>query len=134
MRVRLRRSLEDRIPDSALADVAFLLLIFFLATTVIAEERGIPLLLPAQGTDGSPVNPANVMRLSTDASGTILYVDRLPTAPGEIRERIREAQAGNPRLILLVDPHRKAPYRAMVDLLDEAKLAEAERISVKTRR
>ncbi len=35
----------EEIPDSAMADVAFLLLIFFLATTTIAEEFGLSLIL-----------------------------------------------------------------------------------------
>jgi biopolymer transport protein ExbD len=34
------------IPTSSLADIAFLLLIFFLVTTVFDEERGLSMLLP----------------------------------------------------------------------------------------
>ena len=61
---------ED-IPDSAMADVAFLLLIFFLATTTIAEEFGLSLILPARSQNQTriQVNRENVLVISTDPSG-----------------------------------------------------------------
>ena len=45
----------EEIPDSAMADVAFLLLIFFLATTTISEEFGLSLILPADTVDESMI-------------------------------------------------------------------------------
>jgi len=134
MRKHVLRAPDDHIPDSALADVAFLLLIFFLATTVIAEEFGIPLALPPKGATVVEVHPANVMRLTTDATGNVVYVDGRVIAPGDLRQMFRERQARSPQLVILIDPDRRAPYRSMVDLLDEAKLGGAGRISVRTRR
>jgi biopolymer transport protein ExbD len=37
----------------------------------------------------------------------------------------------NPNLIIVVETHRDAQYGLMVDVLDELKLAEATRISLK---
>jgi len=125
---------SDRIPDSALADVAFLLLVFFLATTVIAEEFGLSVILPARVADtpAVQVHPENVLTLTTDSEGRVFFVDGVPTALDEIRNVVRSRQERNGKLVVRVDPDRKAPYSAMVDILDEVKLGGARRISLNT--
>ena len=64
-----------------MADVAFLLLIFFLATTTIAEEFGLSLILPAksQRNDRIEVNRDNVMVITTDVTGV-----RAPNGAGQL--------------------------------------------------
>ena len=126
----------DEIPQSAMSDVAFLLLVFFIATTTVAEEFGLNLILPAKATGQSPrqVNRQNVMVISTDPTGQVYLVDDQPTPLHQIRNVVKEREAANPKLVVSVEPDRKAPYRAMVDILDELKLAGATRISLKTRR
>lgn len=126
---------ED-IPDSAMADVAFLLLIFFLATTTIAEEFGLSLILPAKSQQNKriEVNRENVMVISTDVSGNIFYVDDKPTPLEQIKPLVETRRLANEKLVVSVEPARHAPYRAMVDILDELKQAGATRISLKTRR
>lgn len=126
----------ENIPDSAMADVAFLLLIFFLATTTIAEEFGLSLILPAksQKHQAIQVNRDNVMVISTDPTGTAFFVDGQPTPLKQIKPLVETRKASNDKLVVSVEPDRRAPYRAMVDILDELKLAGATRISLKTRR
>ena len=126
----------ENIPDSAMADVAFLLLIFFLATTTIAEEFALSLILPAKSQQNQriEVNRENVMVISTDATGNVFYVDDKPTSLGAIRPLVETRRAGNDKLVVSVEPDRRAPYVTMVDILDELKLAKHTRISLKTRR
>lgn len=126
---------ED-IPDSAMADVAFLLLIFFLATTTIAEEFGLTLVLPApsENQQAKEVNRDNVMIVSTDASGRVFLVDGDPIPNVEaLRSIYRERYAGNDKLIVSIEPDPKAPYKSMVDILDEMKAVQARRISIKSK-
>ena len=40
---------DVEIPQGSLADIAFLLLIFFLVTTTIDMDKGLGLVLPAEG-------------------------------------------------------------------------------------
>jgi len=132
-RIRVPRP-SDQIPDSALADVAFLLLIFFLATTTIAEEFGLSVTLPAKASQAPrvQVNRENVLTLSTDPAGSRIYADGAPVALAAVRGLVHDRQAANDRLVVRLEPARKAPYRVMVDLLDEVKLGGARRISIKT--
>jgi len=126
---------ED-IPDSAMADVAFLLLIFFLATTTIADEFGLSLILPAPSAqqNTTQVNRENVMIISSDPSGNVLYVDGAPVSLSMIKPMVKERSAANEKLVVSVEPDRNAPYKTMIDILDELKLAGAKRISLKTKR
>ena len=44
--MRKKNRPTGEIPTSSMADIAFLLLVFFLVTTVFDEERGLPIVLP----------------------------------------------------------------------------------------
>ena len=46
-KLQSRASREAEIPTSSMADIAFLLLIFFLVTTTIDVDTGIGMVLPA---------------------------------------------------------------------------------------
>ena len=57
-----RRSPVD-INSSSMADIAFLLLIFFLVTTTISMDQGINLVLPSEGNE-MKINPNNITIIS----------------------------------------------------------------------
>lgn len=46
-----RRFRGGEIPTSSMADIAFLLLIFFLVTTTIDMDKGLGMVLPAEGEE-----------------------------------------------------------------------------------
>ncbi len=77
-------------PAGAIADVAFLLLIFFLVTTQIAQEKGITTQLPPYELQPPPpMADRNVLRILISAEGQILADgERLPRE--ELRSRIRD--------------------------------------------
>ena len=120
------------VPTSSLADLAFLLLIFFLVTTVFDEEKGLSLLLPQ---DEQSVPQANVLYLIVRTDG-LVEVRRgespnVETIRAQQVERIWQlALAENPLLIAAVRTHPDAAYRSMIDVLDGLQAAGAERISL----
>ena len=46
-----KQRVSDEIPTASMADIAFLLLVFFLTTTVFNEEKGLPIVLPEQSEE-----------------------------------------------------------------------------------
>ena len=46
-----RRQAMQEINSSSMSDIAFLLLVFFLVTTTISMDKGISLILPAEGNE-----------------------------------------------------------------------------------
>jgi biopolymer transport protein ExbD len=130
MKIRGGAKVEPEITPASLPDIAFLLLIFFIATTMFDIERGIPLLLPPKGGERTKVKRENVMIINSDAQDRI-YIDDQPVTVDEIADIVRERLAENDKLIISIESHPESHYQTMIDILDEVKKAKAPRISVK---
>jgi biopolymer transport protein ExbD len=125
-----RSRVSDEIPNSSLSDIAFLLLIFFMVSTVFAIEEGLLLQLPSQEGVVKKIARKNIMRISAYPDGAIT-IDDEPVSLGEIRGRVEQAKIENDKIIIVVETHPEARYGLMIDVLDELKLAQATRISLK---
>ncbi len=66
MLVEKKKKRSSEIPTASLADIAFLLLIFFLVTTTIDVDRGIGLTLPPKG-ETTEVRKKNILNLLVNA-------------------------------------------------------------------
>ena len=119
------------IPSASMSDIAFLLLIFFLVTTIFNTEKGIQLMLPNANTSAQRINKKNVLEIKADAAGRVTLDDK-PVQIRQIREVVRQRQFENDKLICVIETHPRAYYGIMVDILDELKLAEARKITLRT--
>ncbi len=128
MLVEKKKSRKSDIPMASLADIAFLLLIFFLVTTTIDVDRGIGLSLPAKGEE-TEVRTKNITNLLINAQGEIL-LDNEAIAINEIARRIEQKIQENENLIVSVKTDRETKYDVFVQALDELKVANATRISI----
>jgi|SRR5690606_22881939 len=122
------------IPTSSMADIAFLLLVFFLVTTVFDEEKGLSIVLP-EPQETVEVSQKNILHMVVRADG-IVEVKRgespsvQPVSASEIETIWRLEYAQNENLIAAVKTYPDAPYRNMVAVLDQLHKAGAERISL----
>jgi len=128
MKIQRRVRASEEIPTCSMADIAFLLIIFFLVTTTMTMERGLGLQLPALG-QGKKVPKKNLLHIWINASDKVAIEGEI-TAVGEIESMVRQRLAENPNLIVSVKTDPGARYETMIDVLDELKLAEAPRISL----
>ncbi len=111
-----------------MADIAFLLLVFFLVTTTISMDKGIGLVLPAIGEE-LEVNPKNITKVLVNATGQVLLDEELIPL-NQLRTRIRNMLAQNDKLIVSVKTHPQTKHQVFVDVLDQLKQAGAPRISI----
>lgn len=122
------RDREAEIPQGSLADIAFLLLIFFLVTTTIDMDKGLSLVLPAEGQQ-TEVAKKNISNLLVNAQGQIL-LDEKPIKLRDVEPVIKQKLQANPKLIISVKTDRRTEYQRYIDVLDELKQANATRVSV----
>ena len=131
MKILKRRHPHPEIPLVSTADISFLLLIFFLSTTIFATQRGISLELPRPGDLPLVLSPAKTALLSVSADQSVTLdgvVVPMETLGHAIQMKLREKP--DLTLILTIDP--AAPYAALVGALDQVKLAGARQVSIRT--
>jgi biopolymer transport protein ExbD len=133
--LKRKSRVSDEIPTASMADIAFLLLIFFLVTTVFAEDRGLSLVLPEKQTEEVEVNPKNIITFYVVGDGVVQLrrgdsPDKQTINYDQVEAVARQELAANPRLIVSVKTSPSAKYVDMVNVLDEVKLAGATRISL----
>lgn len=127
-----RKKLEPAtIPTSSMADIAFLLLIFFLVATVIDVDSGIGLTLPEltdihqhTGQDRMAailINDNNEVMLNGEL---ILYNQLKNKLKPKIESKIKFPK--NKKLIISLKTGRKTIYDTYIKVLDEIKMAYFE--------
>ena len=123
-----RRFKGGDIPTSSMADIAFLLLIFFLVTTTIDMDKGLGMVLPAEGEE-LEINKKNILNCLINSSGNVL----LGGDPVEIRnlsKAVRQKIAENDKLVISVKAHKASNYKDYIRVIDQLKQANATRISI----
>ncbi len=84
-----------QVNSSSMADIAFLLLIFFLVTTTMATDKGLTLTLPPKADPNAPPpdvtkNQRNIFKVLVNSSDRILVEDEPLTDVTQIREMAKE--------------------------------------------
>ena len=118
----------QEINSSSMADIAFLLLVFFLVTTTISMDKGISLVLPSEGNE-LEVNKKNIVNILMNESGKVLLDDK-PIKVNTIRGIVEGKLARNPNLIFSVQTHPRTKYQDYLNILDQLKEAKATKISI----
>jgi biopolymer transport protein ExbD len=131
--LRKRKRVGIRIDMTPMVDLAFLLLIFFMVTTVFRRPLAMEVNIPEPGAKVE-VPVSNVMTTYILADGTIQYdVGQRGLAEAtwdELRDILVLELDYNPDLIVLVKVDRNARYERMVDVLDALDEARISRFSV----
>ncbi len=123
------------IPTSSMADIAFLLLIFFLTTTVFDQERGLAVTLPQRDTRTQiEVAPADLLVFRVGAAGAVTVREgeaaERRILPAEVEPLTRRVLARNPRAVAVIRTAPSAQYDDMVRVLDGVRAAGAERFAL----
>jgi len=124
---KTRRSVQE-INSSSMADIAFLLLVFFLVTTTISLDKGISLILPAEGNE-LEVNKNNIVNVLVNDQGQVLIDDR-PAKIRDIKSMAIKRIKKNENVIFSVLTTKRTKYKHDIQVLDQLKQANATKISI----
>jgi len=128
MAERKRARARATIPTAAMADIAFLLIVFFLVTTSMTHDKGLGLTLPPYGT-ATRVPTRNITKVWINAMGEIMH-DRERVTLDLMEQRVRLMTEENPNLIVSIKTDPEALYEYFVDVIDTVKKAGNDKISI----
>ncbi len=102
---------SQEIPSSSMADIAFLLLIFFMVSTVFQKDRNRPIeWTQAAATEKMDQKQKNIQNIWVESNGDV-YINDLPIPMEEVSDLIRPMYASNRELLVSIRSDRAAPYR-----------------------
>jgi biopolymer transport protein ExbD len=121
------QKIENKVPTASMADIAFLLLIFFMTTTIFKMEDGLPVTLPRAET-AAKQQREKISRIWIDAAGNISINDKLVSVEN-IENIIVTLMQEKPDLIVAFNADDRAPYGTVSDVMEQLKKANAVRVS-----
>ena len=133
MRFNRKAKVASVIPTASMADISFLLLVFFMVSTVFVRYRGIPVELP----DAKSVEKLEMRRHVTSVwiskTGSV-NIDDHTVLLEQVGQLIHSKLMANPRLIISIKGDGEAEFGVISDVLQELRRVEALRVNFATDR
>lgn len=146
-KVRTKKK-STRVDLTAMVDLAFLLVTFFMLTTTLSKPKAMDLTMPDKDEkkkDEKPVPESRTLTILLGKDNKIEWYRGLPGKPyqgaapttdnfgkegirktlTELKQKISQ-ESGGQRMIVLVKPSDHSVYKNMVDIMDELNIANIE--------
>jgi len=121
-----------RIEIIPLIDIMFFLLASFMLVSLgMINLKRVPVNLPAAATAETAATARDLLPVSVDKR-RLVYIERQPYGPNELRDELRRRHAANPRLRVLVNGDRDASHGTVLGALDAVRAAGFEHVSIQT--
>jgi biopolymer transport protein ExbD len=130
---------QPEIPTASMADIAFLLIVFFMLTTVFSVTKGLDFSLPKEEEEEAEEKPEEAVQIKIEADDS-LTVDNKAMMLDDILAYIQPKLERNPNKPVIIQTDPEAHYDAMIGVFDEIRQApqkigmEVRNIAIPTRR
>ncbi|MDP3683568.1 MAG: biopolymer transporter ExbD [Ignavibacteria bacterium] len=128
-----KKRMNVRIDMTPLVDVAFLLLTFFMMTTVFRKPSTMEINLPPNDVNVE-IAESNLLTLRIDEAKMIYYSVGMDVPKKlkfeDLKKFLVESASQNPKLVVLLKIDRKGKFNYMVDVIDELNWAKLDRFSI----
>jgi biopolymer transport protein ExbD len=122
---------EDAAIDmTPMLDIVFIMLIFFIVTTVFVKEAGIEVNKPEASEAFRPKN-ANIFIAVTEDGD--VWLDKRQVDPDSIRANVERLMTEQPTDYVIIQADIKAKHGLVVKIMDQVKDAGIDKISVASR-
>lgn len=131
MNLRKRLRPQAEVPTSSMADIAFLLIVFFMLTAVFATTEGLQFQFPEDDPTQLDVQPEEAVHIKINAAGNYV-VDRTPMTEAELGGYVQMKMEQSPQKPVIIQTSAEVPYFVMIDVFDLLKYLEVQNISIPT--
>lgn len=131
MKIRRKPQPEEDFQMAPMIDMVFLLLVFFMTVSTLAQDEKEPLELPESERSNVPEEAAgrgNISLKYTDAHQIEMYVGRETVSLEEMKSRIESGLASNPDLEINVRAEKEIPFGEIKRVLKSCAEAGAYKI------
>jgi len=127
-----REKVNATIPTASMADIAFLLLIFFMVTTTFRAETGLRVIIPqVEAAEKMPARNLTHIWISTNG---LVSVDDALIPTERISDIMTRKRQINPDIIVSVKCDKATGYKFVEDVLNEFVEASVLRIHLAARK
>ena len=126
---RLRKPVE--IPTSSMADIAFLLIVFFMLTAVFTSTQGLRFANPDDDPNQLDVQPEEAIHIKILAEGQF-EVDRTPMSLDQVGGYVQGKMTEAPNKPVIIQTLPDVPYFVMIDVFDLLRQLKVTNVSIPT--
>lgn len=128
MKFRKKTEVKSEIPTASMPDIIFMLLVFFMVTTVLREFEGLPLILPSAIKIEKLESKRNTTHVWVSKAGLVSIDDKRVPIPA-VRNVIYAKIAENPKLTISLKADRDTPMKVITDVQQEFRQANALKVN-----
>jgi len=120
---------KPEISMAPLVDIVFLLLIFFMVTTVFPDNDGLLIEKPSS-ENGAALSDEQIV-ITLDQQGSA-YIENQPVTTDDIERLLKAELAIKPQLAVTVHADRRATTESLINIIDAAKAGGARQLGIAT--
>tara|TARA_B100000408_G_scaffold69630_1_gene53314 strand:+ start:115 stop:525 length:411 start_codon:yes stop_codon:yes gene_type:complete len=132
MKLTRKTKLKSEIPTASMPDIIFMLLIFFMVTTVLREYSGLPISLPKAKRIEKLKSKRHTSHIWVSKDGLISIQDRLYSSDG-IRHVMYEKRVADPQLVVSLKADERAKMGLISAIHIELRKADALKLNYSTK-
>ena len=124
MKFEKRTKLSSDIPTASMPDIIFMLLIFFMVTTVLREFSGLPVNLPKAVRIEKLASKNHTTHVWVSKEGLVSIEDKLFNTD-DIRHILYERRAADPQLVVSLKADEQSRMKLISAIHNELRKADA---------
>jgi len=132
MKFSRKEKAKSAIPTASLPDIVFMLLIFFMVSTVLREYQGLSVILPSAKKIEKLETKRHVSYVWIANDGTISIDDKL-LAMDDVRSVMYEKRKNDPQLIVSLRADKGTNMGIITDFHQELRKADALQVNYSTK-
>ena len=126
---KVRVEEDAEIDMTPMLDIVFIMLIFFIVTTVFVKEAGVDVNKPNGELAVRPKNANIFIAITEDGK---VWMDKRMIDTDSVRANLERLMAEQPSDVIIIQADKEAEHGLVVEVMDQIKMAGIDRISIAT--
>ena len=132
MQFNRKTKLNSEIPTASMPDIIFMLLIFFMVTTVLREYSGLPINLPKAKRIEKLQSKRHTTHIWVSKEGLISIEDKLFSLK-DVRHAMYNKRSSDPQLVVSLKSDEEARMGLISGIHEELRKADALKLNYSTK-